>query len=59
MARRTSKDDETQLGFDMGMLLPKLVQKEEQAERTTKPATPKSPALSFSAKPFLPEKLAD
>jgi len=59
MARRTSKNDETQLGFDMGMLLPKLVQKEEQAERTTKPATPKSPALSFSAKPFLPEKLAD
>jgi len=59
MARRTSKDDETQLGFDMGMLLPKLVQKSVGAEKPSKPATPKSPALSFSAKPSLPEKLAD
>lgn len=55
MARRTSKGDAhgQQLGFDMGMILPKVVPLEKTP---TVKAAPK--ALSFSAKPTLPEKVA-
>ncbi len=56
MARRTSKDEGGQLGFDMGMLLPKVSPKKESS--LAQPS-PKSPELSFSAKPSLPEKRAD
>jgi exodeoxyribonuclease VII large subunit len=56
MARRTSKGDAQgqQLGFDMGMLLPKIVpqKKSTAVEAASKP-------LSFSAKPSLPEKIIE
>jgi exodeoxyribonuclease VII large subunit len=55
MARRSSKGDSRgqQLGFDMGMILPKVV-----PLKTTPTVESASKGLSFSAKPTLPEKLA-